>query len=205
MSKSSLTLIAGSSKTKEALQEQLEQLLGDYVYVKSHSTDEGIPRSLGDGIILYSSDAAYDKKEGMYSVNPERIIVGKRTVNHEYIVKLLRIPAGSAVLLVNDDDDATINLIESLYQLGVDHVQFIPFKKGMLYYENVQIAVSPGETHLCPSYIKEVIDIGVRLFDITTILEVVECCGLHKDISSKISERYISNIIELQRVVICRA
>ena len=39
----------------------------------------------------------------------------------------------------------------------------------------------------------------MRLFDITTILEVVECCGLHKDISSKISERYISNIIELQR------
>lgn len=35
MSKSSLTLIAGSSKTKEALQEQLEQLLGDYVHVSS--------------------------------------------------------------------------------------------------------------------------------------------------------------------------
>lgn len=33
----------------------------------------------------------------------------------------------------------------------------------------------------------------------TTILEVVECCGLDKDIASKISERYIRNIIELQR------
>ncbi|MCK2017745.1 sigma-54 interaction domain-containing protein [Peribacillus frigoritolerans] len=199
MSKSSLTLIAGSSKTKEALQEQLEQLLGDYVHVNSHATDEGIPRSLEEGIILYSSDAAYEKKMGMDGVNAQKVIVGKRTVNHEYIDKLLRIPEGSTVLLVNDDDDATISLIESLYQLGVDHVQFIPFRKGILFYENVQIAVSPGETHLCPSYIKEVIDIGVRLFDITTILEVVECCGLHKDISSKISERYISNIIELQR------
>ena len=52
MSKSSLTLIAGSSKTKEALQEQLEQLLGDYVHVKGHSTDEGIPRSLEIGRAL---------------------------------------------------------------------------------------------------------------------------------------------------------
>ncbi|MFI8495823.1 sigma 54-interacting transcriptional regulator [Peribacillus butanolivorans] len=199
MSKSSLTLIAGSAKTKQALQEQLEQLLGDYVHVKSHATDEGMPQSLEDRIILYSSDTAYDNSNAMYSVNAEKIIVGKRTVNHEYIDKLLRIPDGSAVLVVNDDDDATISLIESLYQLGVDHVQFIPFRKGILFYEDVQIAVSPGETHLCPSYIKEVIDIGVRLFDITTILEVVECCGLNKDISSKISERYISNIIELQR------
>ncbi|KON66644.1 Fis family transcriptional regulator [Peribacillus butanolivorans] len=199
MSKSSLTLIAGSAKTKQALQEQLEQLLGDYIHVKSHATDEGIPQSLEDKIILYSSDTAYDNSSAMYNVNAEKIIVGKRTVNHEYIDKLLRIPDGSAVLVVNDDDDATISLIESLYQLGVDHVQFIPFRKGILFYEDVQIAVSPGETHLCPSYIKEVIDIGVRLFDITTILEVVECCGLNKDISSKISERYISNIIELQR------
>ncbi|MDM5212849.1 sigma 54-interacting transcriptional regulator [Peribacillus sp. NJ4] len=202
MSGSSLTLIAGSTKTKEALQEQLEQLLGDYVHVKSHAADEGLPHSLEDEIILYSSDAAYVNKKGMYSVNAGKIIVGKRTVNHEYIDKLLRIPDGSSVLLVNDDDDATINLIESLYQLGVDHIQFIPFRKGILFYEDVQIAVSPGETHLCPPYIKEVIDIGVRLFDITTILEVVESCGLHKDISSKISERYISNIIELQRKLV---
>ncbi|MGE7762969.1 sigma-54 interaction domain-containing protein [Peribacillus sp. NPDC097895] len=199
MSKSSLTLIAGSSKTKQALQEQLEQLLGDYVHVTSYAADEGIPLSLEDRMILYSSDAAYENKRGMYSVNAEKIIVGTRTVNHEYIDKLLRIPDGTAVLLVNDDDDATISLIETLYQLGIDHVKFIPFRKGILFYEDVQVAVSPGETHLCPSYIKEVIDIGVRLFDITTILEVVECCGLNKDISSKISERYISNIIELQR------
>ncbi|MFD0826265.1 sigma 54-interacting transcriptional regulator [Neobacillus sp. M.A.Huq-85] len=199
MSKSTLTLITGSVKTKQALHEQLEQLLGDYVQIKSHAADEGIPRSLEDTIILCSSDAAYNRTNGMYSVNAEKIIVGKRTVHHEYIDKLLRIPEGSAVLLVNDDHDATISLIESLYQLGVDHIQFIPFQKGRLFYKNVQIAVSPGETHLCPSYIKEVIDIGVRLFDMTTILEVVERCGLNKDISSKISERYIRNIIELQR------
>ena len=186
MSKSSLSLIAGSAKTKQALQEQLEQLLGDYVHVKSHASDEGIPNSLEDRIILYSSDTAFESTNGMCSVNAEKIIVGKRTVNHEYIDKLLRIPEGSTVLVVNDDDDATKSLIESLYQLGVDHVQFIPFRKGILFYEDVQIAISPGETHLCPSYIKEVIDIGVRLFDMTTILKVVECCGLNKDISSKI-------------------
>ncbi|MGG1679609.1 sigma-54 interaction domain-containing protein [Neobacillus sp. NRS-1170] len=199
MMKSTLTLIAGSLKTKQALHEQLEQLLGDYVQIKSHATAEGIPLSLEDTIILCSSDAAYNETNGMYSVNAENIIVGKRTVHHEYIDKLLKIPEGSTVLLVNDDHDATISLIESLYQLGVDHIQFIPFQKGILFYKDVQIAVSPGETHLCPSYIKEVIDIGVRLFDMTTILEVVECCGLDKDITSKISERYISNIIDLQR------
>ena len=149
MSKSSLTLIAGSLKTKEALQEQLEQLIGDYVHVNSHATDEGIPRSLGEGIILYSSDAAYEKKMGMGGVIA-KIIVGKRTANHEYIDKLLRIPEGSTVLLVNDDDDATISLIESLYQLGVDHVQFIPFRKGILFYENVQIAVSARRNSSVP-------------------------------------------------------
>ncbi|MEY2193673.1 sigma-54 interaction domain-containing protein [Neobacillus sp. BF23-41] len=199
MSKSSLTLIAGSAKTRQALQEQMEQLIGDYIHIRSHAVDDGLPQYLEDTIILYSSDIAYNRTNCISNVNANKIIVGKRTVHHDHIDKLLRIPEGSAVLLVNDDDDTTTMLIESLYQLGINHVQFIPFRKGNLFYENVEIAVSPGETHLCPSYIKEVIDIGVRLFDMTTILEVVECCGLNKDISSKISERYISNIIELQR------
>ena len=43
------------------------------------------------------------------------------------------------------------------------------------------------------------IDIGVRLFDMATILKVVEYFCLGEKVSSLISERYIRNIIDLQR------
>ena len=126
-------------------------------------------------------------------------MVGKRTVHHQFIDQLLKIPINSDVLIVNDDDFATIELIESLYQLGIDHLRFIPFKKEQIFYKNIDIAISPGEPHLCPPSIKKVIDIGVRLFDMATILKVVEYFCLGEKVSSLISERYIRNIIDLQR------
>ena len=106
---------------------------------------------------------------------------------------MLKIPAHTKLLIVNDDDKETLKLIESLYQVGINHVQFIPFKKQKTYYEGVEVAVSPGEIHLCPPYVKHVIDIGVRLFDMATI---------NQSNHSIIWDRYLRNIIELQKKLI---
>ncbi|KAB2336184.1 AAA domain-containing protein [Cytobacillus depressus] len=197
--KQSLTLIAGSRQTKQVLYEQLQQLLGDYVQIEIYSTDEGLPTQLTDDFFLFSSEVTRLEAHEACEINGKEMMVGKRTIHHRFIGQLLKIPVNSDVLIVNDDDTATIEVIESLYQLGIDHLRFIPYKKDQIYYENIDIAISPGETHLCPPSINKVIDIGVRLFDMATILKVVEYFCLGEKISSLISERYIRNIIDLQR------
>ncbi|WP_088014355.1 sigma-54 interaction domain-containing protein [Gottfriedia acidiceleris] len=198
----SLTLITGSVKTKQALYSQLSHLLGDYISIKSFSIEEGIEFDLKDDIILYSSNEAKFESEKMVHMNAKYILVGKRTPNHNNLDKLLRINRETKVLVVNDDYNSTIELIQSLYQLGIDHLDYFPYKLDQVYYPDINIAISPGETHLCPHHINEVIDIGVRLFDMTTILQIVEHCHLDKTIASLISEKYIRNIIELQRKLI---
>ncbi|MEH7524982.1 sigma 54-interacting transcriptional regulator [Bacillus sp. JJ1503] len=197
--KQSLTLIAGSRQTKQVLHEQLQQLLGDYVQIEIYSTDEGLPTQLADDFFLFSSEVTRLESHEVCQINGKEMMVGKRTIHHRFIDQLLKIPVNSDVLVVNDDDSATIEVIESLYQLGIDHLRFIPYKKDQIFYKNIDIAISPGETHLCPPSINKVIDIGVRLFDMATILKVVEYFCLGEKISSLISERYIRNIIDLQR------
>jgi len=199
MKKNSLTLITGSKKTRQALSNQLILLLEDYLNIKSYAIEDCELLEFKDDIILFSSEEAKNETEKIATVSGKHVMVGKRTLNHENVEKLLRIEEGTNVLVVNDDFHSTVELIQSLYQLGIDHVEYFPFKNDQLYYPNISIAVSPGETHLSPSYIKEVIDIGVRLFDISAILQIVEICNLNKNISSLISEKYIRNIIELQR------
>jgi sigma-54 dependent transcriptional regulator, acetoin dehydrogenase operon transcriptional activator AcoR len=181
------------------LHEQLHQLLGDYVQIETYSTDEGLPTQLTDDFVLFSSEVTRLEAYETCQITGREMMVGKRTIHHRFIDQLLKIPVHSDVLVVNDDDSATIEVIESLYQLGIDHLQFMPFKKDQIFYENIDIAISPGEIHLCPPSIKKVIDIGVRLFDMATILKVVEYFCLGEKISSLISERYIRNIIDLQR------
>ncbi|MFF2752720.1 sigma-54 interaction domain-containing protein [Psychrobacillus sp. NPDC058041] len=199
MIKQSITLIAGSIQTKQVLYEQLQQLLGDYVHITSFATMNGLPAQLTADFFLFSSEVTRIEANEMCHISCKEMIVGKRTVHHQFIDQLLKIPQNSNVLIVNDDDFATIELIESLYQLGIDHFRYVPFKRDQLFYKNIDIAVSPGESHLCPPSIKNVIDIGVRLFDMSTILKVVEFFGLGEKVSSLISERYIRNIIDLQR------
>ncbi len=197
--KQSLTLITGSRQTKQVLHEQVQQLLGDYVQIEIYSTDEGLPTQLTDEFFLFSSEVTSIEAHEACQINSKEMMVGKRTIHHRFIDQLLKIPVNSEVLIVNDDDTATIEVIESLYQLGIDHLRFIPYKKEQIFYKNIDIAISPGETHLCPPSINNVIDIGVRLFDMATILKVVEYFCLGEKISSLISERYIRNIIDLQR------
>ncbi|WP_391209029.1 sigma-54 interaction domain-containing protein [Psychrobacillus sp. L4] len=199
MVKQTITLIAGSTQTKQVLYEQLQQLLGDYVQITSFASMIGLPAQLNADFFLFSSEVTRIEATEMCHLTGKEMVVGKRTVHHQFIDQLLKIPQHSNVLIVNDDDFATIELIESLYQLGIDHFQYVPFKREQLFYKNIDIAVSPGESHLCPPSIKNVIDIGVRLFDMATILKIVEYFGLGEKISSLISERYIRNIIDLQR------
>ncbi|MFK9091940.1 sigma-54 interaction domain-containing protein [Bacillus salipaludis] len=199
MIKQSITLITGSSQTKQVLHEQLQQLLGDYVHIESFATEEALPTQLNVDFILFSSKVTRVEAHELSNIHSNELFVGKRTVHHQFIDQLLKIPIDSDVLVVNDDDFATVELIESLYQLGIDHLRFVPFKKEQIFYKNIDIAISPGEPHLCPPSIKRVIDIGVRLFDMATILKVVEYFCLGEKVSSLISERYIRNIIDLQR------
>ncbi len=196
-----LTIITGSKQTKEVLHEQLEQLTGDYLSIKTFAVDEGLPLHIEDNIILYSSDIAKAEANALSTINGHQLFVGKRTIRHEYIENLLTIPAGETVLMVNDDDQTTIDVIESIYQLGINHIKFVPYKRGQMFYENINTAVSPGETHLFPVYIDNGIDIGVRLFDMATILKVIDHFALDDSIASKVSERYLRSMITLHRKI----
>lgn len=199
MRKPCITLIAGGSTTKRVLHGQLQQLLGDYIDVKSYAMDEEIPSYLREPLLLFSSEVVKQEAFEKLEIQCEHFFVGKRMIHHEYIDQLLKIPENKKVLLVNDNYSETTEFIESLYQLGINHIQFVPFHIGQLYYKDIDTAVTPGEPHLCPPFIPNIIDVHVRLFDMITILKLVDYCHLHTDISSRISERYIRNIVELHK------
>ncbi|WP_226659216.1 sigma-54 interaction domain-containing protein [Pseudalkalibacillus hwajinpoensis] len=202
MKRPTLTLIAGSTQTKTVLYDQLQQLAGDYIAVRAFAIDETLPHQIDDHVILYSSETTKKEAASLSVITGVESIVGKRTIRHDYIDRLLTIPQGERVLMVNDDDPSTIDVIESLYQLGINHVTFLPFKRGQMYYDNIEVAVSPGETHLCPSYIPTILDIGVRPFDMATIINVMDYFQLDDSVSSKVSERYIRSMIALHRKIL---
>ena len=111
--------------------------------------------------------------------NTNNIIVAKRTFLKSGIRQLFKIPEDSDVLVVNDDMETILESVSSLYQIGIKHVNLIPYKKGENYHHLIY-ALSPGEPHLVPQYIPKQYDLGGRVVDIPTMLMIIRKLDLNE-------------------------
>jgi len=103
--------------------------------------------------------------------HPERIIIVKRTFVKDKIYPLFNIPDGTDVLVVNDDIETVLDSISSLYHIGVKHVNLIPFEAGKSY-PKVRYAITPSEAELVPPSVEQIYDVGNRVLDIPTMLQI---------------------------------
>ncbi|MCT4620487.1 MAG: sigma 54-interacting transcriptional regulator [Marinisporobacter sp.] len=126
---------------------------------------------IGDDLVLVmaASRATIIKD---YVKNPSNIIVVKRTFLKSGVYPLFSIQKNTDVLVVNDDIETVLESVSSLYHIGVNHVNLIPFEKGKDY-SNIHIAISPSEPELIPKYIETKIDVQSRVIDISTMLFIM--------------------------------
>lgn len=197
MPNKSFTLITGNNKTRQTLHEQLDALFQGLVNITSFAADEsGLPMIHTD-LTVFSSDSLR-QEYGSKSVNCSTVITANRTLHHDYIEKLLRLKAGEKVLVVNDHNESAADLIELLLELGLNQLTYVPFDFKHHENEDIETAITPGEGSYVPSNIRHVVDIGVRLIDISTILKMTEILGLHDQLSV-ISSRYAKNLINVSQ------
>ncbi|MGB9814197.1 MAG: sigma 54-interacting transcriptional regulator [Thermovenabulum sp.] len=192
----SITLITKGKNTCEALERQLKDLIGDKVKIRSFYVDGNIKDNITDNLIVISSKIVYN--EAKKYVNPEcPVIIARRSLNYHEIDKLLEIPAGTDVLLVNDLLNTTFETISLLKALGIDHINYFPYYPEIKEYPKLKIAVTPGELELIPDCVEKVIDIKTRNIDFTTLVEILKALELLDEKANLLSARYIKEIIDL--------
>ncbi len=123
----------------------------------------------------------------------KRIIVIDRTIKAKEVYKVFAIPDNMDILVVNDNYETTLQTVSLLYEIGINHLNLIPydFKNN---YENIKIAITPGEGTFVPQYIDKTIDLGNRIIDISTFYKIVS----HLEIKDKdIIDRIIKYSDEL--------
>lgn len=193
-------VVTGTEMTRVALCQQLEETIGDIVQIDSYALDEWTGGTITADVIVVSSKVLLDEP-GFQIVSPKvPIIVARRIINYNYIDRLLVIPEGTDVMLVNDVKSTVYDSINSLEKLGVDHLNYIPHLPGEMQIRPVSIAITPGEIAYVPEWVEKVIDIGPRLLDLSTILEVLKFFELHDEVN--LSEKYMKKIIQLSRELV---
>ncbi|MGD6803121.1 sigma-54 interaction domain-containing protein [Rossellomorea aquimaris] len=195
-----LVVIAGTKETEKALLNQLNSIFGELIQFEGYAIDEGLPHHFKNELILYSSSLIEEEVEKHIDFSTCTIIVATRTVNYEFIDRIFELSPGQKVLYVNDFTRTADEAIATLKGLGINHVDYIPYSSESISFPpDIDVAVSPGETHLIPEKVGKKIDIGVRLIDLNTIMKIITHFRLSDELSIDITNRYTKKIIDLSQ------
>ena len=102
--------------------------------------------------------------------------------------------AGSSVLLVNYSVEMTMDTISLFHQLGLNHLEFVPCYPGVANVPRLEVAVTPGERKHVPSFVKRVVDIGDRVMDARTIIDIAAGLGLERLLKEERFVEYFKSI-----------
>ncbi len=196
--KKSITLITGSNHTKAVLLEQLMDYLPTDIEIKGYAFDEGIEGVIRDDLVILSSETVKEDliNANIFDYNCD-LVIAKRTINFDYIDKIVYLPVGTNVLFVNDSAEPTYDSIEVLKRIGFDYLNYIPFYPGLKgSFEDIKIAITPGEVDKVPNHIEKVIDIKARIFDFETIIEILKKLDLLDKRTNLYSQKYLKKIID---------
>lgn len=196
----SIALITGSRDTANALLRQLNVFLENQVVMNVYVIDEGIIHTLNEDLLVFSSRTLHDEVASQFSATRKPQIIGNRTVNYDVLDELVSIPHGTKVLLVNDVEESAVEVLNALLEIGLDHMEMTLCYPGCdVTVSNFDIAITPGETQYVPEHIKQVIDIGSRIFDFRTIAKILSQLNLLENSSGSFSKMYLEKIIKIAK------
>ena len=158
------------------LKENLEEVLAGYADIRHYALNALTKKSrLEEDVVLVMLKSKVLEVES-YVPDTSRILVVQRTVREGAVEPLLSLPEGMRVLVVNDDPETTLETVAFLYQVGLRHLRLIPYDPDKPV--DCLLATTPGEAHLVPPPISMIVDLGNRVIDISTFLEIINRLGL---------------------------
>lgn len=102
------------------------------------------------------------------------IVVMHVTFSKKNLQQITSIPENEKVLLVNLNEPMAQEAITKLIQLGINHINFIPYFPGsnLKITEEMRYAITPDERRFVPQNISNIIDVGQRRMDNETLVEI---------------------------------
>ncbi|WNS75782.1 sigma 54-interacting transcriptional regulator [Bacillus sp. DTU_2020_1000418_1_SI_GHA_SEK_038] len=197
--KKRLIIIAIQDENLISLKIQLEHILGDFIEIKGQTLKDlkfGFIQS--DDVVLLSAEAL---KGLVAPFLPEdcTYIASSRDVNIVNLKELIGLPPGQNILVVNDHYTETMETVKSLKQVLFEH-SYYPYLQGQPLPEKIDYVVTPGERHLVPAALGEIIDIGPRILSFDTINQITPY--FHIEINpSVLMNRYIKSLVSTSKRV----
>ncbi|MFA6508423.1 MAG: sigma 54-interacting transcriptional regulator, partial [Treponemataceae bacterium] len=168
-----LAVLTYSEKAADLYCGNLEKLLRGKIHITKYCVEkDDINDRIGADLVMISAYDLYDLVK-RYVPDDVQIMIPNLTIPKSSFQQIKNLPVGTRALLVNANFDMAVQSVEQIYQFGARHIELIPYSPYLEDIEDIAIAVTPGEKQNVPKWVETVIDIGNRVIDVSTIINIL--------------------------------
>ncbi len=170
--KAKLAVVALDNEIQRNLTDYLNEIFGGVVDITSFNVHNTKGPIYDYPIVLTSSTIWVDDAKQIFPLS--EIIPGHRIINGLNLEKVILLPKNKKVLVASSFKYVSVETIKSLIDLGIDHVEYVPYgANDVINLQDFDTAITPGLSQFCPKGIKTIIDIGPRIIDVITFLDLL--------------------------------
>lgn len=204
MSKHRIVIVAADEKISVEYKCQLQGIFGSEIEIELLSLADDTEIFLGFDLILAASHAIYEDVKKKAPINA-KIISVIRNINTVELQKVFNIEPGSTALVVSNYLDAAHETVSLLTELGLNHIKYIPYCPGCdlnpSLLNSVNLAITAGASDFVPVGIGRIVDLGLKVIDISTVVEIIINLGLSLERINVFTLRYMKEFIALNRKI----
>ncbi|AGB41584.1 PAS domain S-box [Halobacteroides halobius DSM 5150] len=200
MKEKKLVIITMSDATNKLFRQQLSQILKGQINIKGYSITSLTPDNIIEADLILTTKSLLNQIDN-YIADTSNIIFARRALEVATLEKLIKLPHNKKTLLVNNTKLATLETKSLLKEVGIDHIELIPFYPGKdrKSIKDIDLAINLGEVKYIPSTINKVINIGSRILDLTTIVEILIRLDLLGAKANLLTSKQIRQLVNLSK------
>lgn len=188
-----------NTRASEFIYNNLHSVFGEYIAFESCFMADLEENETLHADAFLAVDARVFQKAKEYVADFSNVIKMNRSIEQSALITLQNIPADTNVLVVNDSYSTAVNTVNMFYELGISHLNFVPFDKKLEHttiYDDLTLAVTPSESHFVPPHIENIIDIGYRKVSFDTMFRLMKMLDLDNSVVNRNLFRYMQSLAE---------
>lgn len=169
-----IAVITLDSQSGQFYSLQIKELFGDILKIDTYNIQDGSAFSVDKADLYVISTDAFEGSADINKYLPidSETVEIRVTFTKQGLRELLSIPKGREAMLVNISNKMAIECITRLNQLGANNIKLTPVYPEMEKVPKLDFAITPGEKRHVPSFVSNIVDIGPRVLDTATIVEI---------------------------------
>lgn len=193
-----IAVIAYDEQASELFASQLSDFFSGLISVEAYHTGDGALKKWPAADLVLLHIDAFDPGSNLEhypNIETESVDIAV-TFTKKSLERLSQIEPGTQALFVSSSERMCTEAINKLRSLGVKEFDLIPYYPGAPYIGDVRYAITPGESRFVPECIQQMVDIGCRLLDANTIVEVTMKLGLDHMLEQSKLKKYFSSLAD---------